>query len=75
MVESADTQDSKSCPGNGVWVQLPPAAPEQKLRAEKGYSLEKIARQYGTSVEDIKKVNELKHDLIVVGQEILIPQS
>lgn len=38
-----------------------------------GDSLEKIARQYQVSVDQIKKLNNLTSDLIVVGQEISIP--
>lgn len=38
-----------------------------------GDSLEKIARLYKTSVERIKKENNLDQDLIVVGQELRIP--
>ncbi|WP_158307188.1 LysM peptidoglycan-binding domain-containing protein [Simkania negevensis] len=38
-----------------------------------GDSLEKIARVKGTSVEAIKQTNNLSTDLIVVGQEILLP--
>ncbi len=39
-----------------------------------GDSLEKIARLYKTSVDRIKRVNSLDQDLIVVGQELLIPE-
>ncbi len=37
-------------------------------------TLEKIARLYKTSVENIKKENNLEQDLIVVGQQLRIPQ-
>lgn len=40
-----------------------------------GDTLEKIARFHKTSVERIKQINQLDHDLIVVGQEILVPSS
>lgn len=42
-----------------------------KVRA--GDSLEKIARKHQTTVEQLKKLNRLDQDLIVVGQEIKIP--
>jgi LysM repeat protein len=44
-----------------------------KVRA--GDSLEKIARNHRTSVEQIKKLNNLDQDLIVVGQELKIPNE
>ena len=37
-----------------------------------GDTLEKIARLHKTSVERIKKVNDLNQDLIVIGQELRI---
>ena len=30
VMELADVTDSKSVPGNGVWVRVPPPAPSQK---------------------------------------------
>jgi LysM repeat protein len=38
-----------------------------------GDSLEKIAREKGLSVEELKKKNNLSSDLIVIGQELLLP--
>ena len=38
-----------------------------------GDSLEKIARENGLTVEQVKHYNNMSGDLIVVGQEILIP--
>ena len=40
---------------------------------QSGDSLEKIAREQGTSVDTIKQLNQLSSDLIVVGQEIRLP--
>jgi LysM repeat protein len=42
-------------------------------KVKPGDSLEKIARAHKTAVERIKKLNDLNHDLIVVGQELKIP--
>ncbi|MBX7067085.1 MAG: LysM peptidoglycan-binding domain-containing protein [Parachlamydiales bacterium] len=42
-------------------------------RVKPGDSLDKIARAHKTSVEKIKKCNNLEQDLIVVGQELKIP--
>lgn len=39
-----------------------------------GDSLEKIAKLYKTSVDRIKRENNLEQDMIVVGQELQIPE-
>lgn len=44
-------------------------------RVKPGDSLEKIARAHKTAVEKIKKLNSLDQDLIVVGQELKIPNE
>lgn len=38
-----------------------------------GDSLEKIARQHGTTVETLKKINRLDSDRIMAGQELRLP--
>jgi len=45
----------------------------KKYKVQPGDSLEKIARQYKTSVDKLREANSLKDDLIVVGQELKIP--
>ena len=40
-----------------------------------GDTLEKIARKHETTVESIKTANNLKDDLILIGDEITIPKS
>ncbi len=40
-----------------------------------GDSLDKISRMYKTNVESIKQMNDLTSDLIVVGQELKVPNS
>lgn len=42
-------------------------------KVRQGDSLEKIAKSHKTTVEKIKKINELEQDLIVVDQELKIP--
>lgn len=44
-------------------------------KVKPGDSLEKIAKAHKTAVEKIKKLNHLDHDLIVVGQELKIPNE
>ncbi len=46
----------------------------RKYKIKSGDSLEKIAKQQGTSVDAIKKLNGLDSDRIVVGQEIRLPE-
>jgi len=40
-----------------------------------GDSLEKIAKTYKISIEEIKNANGLEQDLIVIGQELIIPNK
>lgn len=42
---------------------------------EPGDSLTKIARQYGTTVDLLKQLNELQGDLIRVGQKLKVPSG
>ncbi|HRH33565.1 MAG TPA: LysM peptidoglycan-binding domain-containing protein, partial [Catalimonadaceae bacterium] len=39
----------------------------------KGQTLSTIARLYGTSVSDLKKLNQLKSDKVNLGQELRVP--
>ncbi|MFA5250497.1 MAG: LysM peptidoglycan-binding domain-containing protein [Parachlamydiales bacterium] len=43
-------------------------------RVKSGDSLEKIAKTYNVSLEELKKLNQLEEDLIIVGQELKIPK-
>ncbi|MFZ4773225.1 MAG: LysM peptidoglycan-binding domain-containing protein [Chlamydiia bacterium] len=43
-------------------------------RVRPGDSLEKIARQFSTTPDQIKKMNQLHNDLILVGQELRVPK-
>ncbi|MCF7851795.1 MAG: LysM peptidoglycan-binding domain-containing protein [Simkaniaceae bacterium] len=40
-----------------------------------GDSLQKIAKNYNTSIDALKKINELNDDLILVGQELMVPTA
>jgi len=44
-------------------------------KVKSGDSLEKIAKNNNVSVEAIKKANHLEQDLIVIGQELKIPNA
>jgi chromosome segregation ATPase len=44
-------------------------------KVRSGETLEKIAKAHKTTVEKIKKLNDLNQDLIVVGQELKIPNE
>ena len=47
----------------------------KKYKIKPGDSLEKIAKSQHTSVEALKKLNQLQTDRIVVGQELKIPDD
>lgn len=42
-------------------------------RVKTGDSLEKIAREHGTNVEELKRINQMTSDLIVVDQLLSLP--
>lgn len=44
-------------------------------RVRRGDSLWTIARRHGTTVEELKQINDLRSARILPGQEIIIPQS
>jgi murein DD-endopeptidase MepM/ murein hydrolase activator NlpD len=46
-----------------------------KYKVKKGDSLEKIAKNFGVKITDLKNLNNLKSDKIVAGQTLLIPQT
>ncbi len=43
-------------------------------RVRAGDSIDKIARQYSTTPEQIRKLNKLHNDRILVGQELRVPK-
>jgi len=60
----------------GLTKQLSNNTCEKKIyKVRPGDTLEKIARFHQTSVEQIKKANDLNQDLIVAGQELIIPND
>lgn len=59
-------------------VSSRPAAPSRGAGrehvVESGHTLSAIAQAYGTTVDAVKKANNLKSDNIYVGQKLFIPQ-
>jgi LysM repeat protein len=59
-------------------VSSSPSAPSRGAGrehvVETGHTLSAIAQAYGTTVDAIKKANNLKSDNIYVGQKLFIPQ-
>lgn len=43
------------------------------VTVKSGDSLQRIARQHNSSVEELRRLNNLKDDLIMVGQELVVP--
>jgi peptidoglycan endopeptidase LytF len=52
---------------------LPPAPPIDEIAVEKGDNLEKIAKKYQTSVDEIIKLNQLPNSFLKVGQRLKMP--
>jgi LysM repeat protein len=46
----------------------------QSYTIKEGDSLQKISKQYSITIEDLKKMNHLKDDLIFSGQTIFVPK-
>jgi len=51
------------------------APEEQTYHVKSGDSLEKIARKFNTSIDSLKKDNQLPTDKIVIGQELKISKQ
>lgn len=54
-------------------AQKPAQAATTKHTVAEGQNLTKLAKQYGVSVEDIKRANGLTNDNIRIGSNIIIP--
>ncbi|MBC7234231.1 MAG: LysM peptidoglycan-binding domain-containing protein [Chloroflexi bacterium] len=53
-----------------------PVPPSALYHVKSGDTLGTIAEQFGVSIEDLLKVNDIKHrDAIFIGQELIIPEK
>jgi len=59
----------------GLAKHLSNASDKKIYKVRPGDTLDKIARFHQTTAERIKKANDLNQDLIVVGQELVIPDE
>lgn len=67
FLEVAKTKEHIETLVSGYWGKY------QMYKVKAGDSLEKIAKRFSTDVDTIKSLNQLKHDLIVIGQELKVP--
>lgn len=56
----------------GLTKHFSSSAEKKTYKVRPGDTLDKIARFHQTSIEKLKKINNLDQDLIVVGQELII---
>ena len=54
-------------------AQAPDPSNTEVITVERGDSLWRLGRQYDISIKELKKLNNLESDLIVVGQPIRVP--
>ena len=50
------------------------SSPTKSYRVKQGDSLERIAKAHKISVKALRECNQLQHDKIFIGQELLIPE-
>lgn len=61
-----------------VRVTVPPAASKedyQEVVIKRGDALDKLARQFGVPVKEIKRINQLSSDRLSVGQLLRLPKN
>src|SRR3989475_10778219 len=66
--------DASTKPAAAAEALTPSDRRPVRIAVERGDSLDLIARLYGGRVADLKAINGLRNDLILVGQELVIPR-
>ncbi len=59
----------------GQSVSAPSDQAQQTVVVKRGDSLWSISKKYGCSIADIKAVNQLNRDTVVLGQKLIIPAA
>ncbi len=67
--------DSDGVADEETWEILQESEPFLVFEVGPGETLSQLARQFNTTVELIKQSNRLSSDLIIAGEEILVPPS
>ena len=55
--------------------RLPVADPERSHTVRKGETLPQIAKRYGTSVAELKRINHLRNDKVAVGSHLTLAEA
>jgi N-acetylmuramoyl-L-alanine amidase len=74
ITEGVQRYFEKQPPPN-TWLALWKQAPPDKHRIARGETLSSIAARYRVSQERLKRANNLRSDLILIGQVLRIPSS
>nr|WP_282706850.1 peptidoglycan DD-metalloendopeptidase family protein [Natroniella acetigena] len=61
--------------GRGTWTKLEQALSFDEHTVRRGDNLSRLASTYGVSSDLIREANNLSSDIILIGQELIIPKS
>ena len=73
LIHAQNLQLQEACKVKEALAKLSQLESGKIYTVQSGDSLEKIARQSHTTVEEIKKLNKMTSDLIVVDQQLYLP--
>lgn len=73
LFESIKRYFKKTPPDGTLWAQWKNEAPDTH-KVTSGESLSLLAQRYGVSVRELKKANNLRSDLVRIGQVLTIPK-